>query len=365
MSFGFFYFYLLEETSSEDGHVFGIKDLIQAMATVTMSEGVAGLIDVITIGAINWDVSLWVGDFPALGEEVPVKKITRVPGGKAANVAVAAARVTDKKRVSLFGALGADDISKTQIRVLLNEGVDISCIKFVRGVESGQAYITIDKNGSNIIETLFAANHEFLPEDLFQPSRLAAIKQCKVIAISDPIIPTAEKVAAMGIEKGATILYDAGTKLEVGLKKLKSVLLHTSVLILNSVESKTMAASTNPSKVREKLKEFDLDVAVIVKLGEKGCAYAGKSDETLVFPALPLEKFSLKVVNTVGCGDAFLGVLAASLSQGFSEAQALERANVAGGLKATRAETRGSPRKKELETYLEAWRTQCQHKEME
>jgi ribokinase len=365
MNFRFFYFYLLEEASSEDGHVFGIKDLIQAIAIVIISEGVAELIDVITIGAINWDINMWVDDFPALGEEVPVKKITRVPGGKAANVAVAAARVTDKNRVSLFGALGDDDIAKTQIRILVNEGVDTSRIKFVRDVESGQAYITIDKKGSNFIETLFAANHEFLPEDLFQPSRLDAIKQSNVIAISDPIIPTAEKVATLGSKKGATILYDAGTKLEVGFKKLKGVLLRTSVLILNSAESKRMVGSTDPSEVRGKLKKYDLDIGVIVKLGEKGCAYAGRNDETLVLPALPLERFSLKVVNTVGCGDAFLGVLAASLSQGFSEAQALERANVAGGLKATRAETRGSPYKKELETYLEAWRTQCQRKEME
>ncbi len=365
MNFGFFYFYLLDEVGCADGHVFAIEDLIQAMALVIMHESVARLTDIITVGAINWDINMWVDDFPALGEEVPVKKITRVPGGKAANVAVAAARVTDKNRVSLFGALGDDDIAKTQIRILLNEGVDTSHIKFVRGVESGQAYITIDKNGSNSIETLFAANHEFLPEDLLQLTRLATIKQSNVIVICDPIISTAEKVAALGSKKGATILYDAGTKLDVGFKSLKGVLLHTSVLILNSVESKRIAGSTVPSEVRRMLKKYDLDIGVIVKLGGKGCAYAGRNDETLVFPALPVERFSLKVVNTVGCGDAFLGVLAASLSQGFSEAQALERANVAGGLKATRAETRGSPYKKELETYLEAWKTQCQRKEME
>jgi ribokinase len=323
------------------------------------------LIDVITVGAINWDMNIWVDDFPVPGEEVPVKKITRVPGGKAANVAVAAARVTQKNRVSLFGALGDDDIAKTQVRFLLSEGVDTSHIKFIHGVESGQACITIDKNGSNFIETLFAANHEFLPDDVLDPSRLAAINQCKVIAISDPIIPTAEKAAALGSKKGATILYDAGTKLDIGFKKLEGVLLHTTILVLNSVESKKMAGSTDPSEVRGILKKYDLDIGVIVKLGEKGCAYAGRNDETLALPALPLERLSLKVVNTVGCGDAFLGVLAASLSQGFSETQALERANVAGGLKATRAETRGSPYKKELENYFEAWRTKCQRTGME
>lgn len=314
------------------------------------------MVDVITAGAINWDINMWVDEFPNIGEEVPVGKITRVPGGKAANVAVAAARVSGKKRVSLFGALGEDDIGRKQVEVLAEEGVDTSCIKFVRGVESGQAYITIDKNGSNFIETLFGANHEFLPDDLLERLRISAIEKCKVIAISDPIVPTAEKIAALGAEHGARILYDPGTKLQAGLEQLKGVLKHTSVLIMNAVESNRLAGSIDPLEMRGKLKEYDLDAGVVVKLGEKGSTYAGKDDEKFMMPSFPLKEFGLQVVSTVGCGDAFLGVLAASLSQGFSETESIERANLAGGLKATKVETRGCPRQEELERYLEIWR---------
>lgn len=333
-----------------------MKDLFHSKSIIMASGRLIGLTDVITIGAINWDINMWLDEFPAIGEEVPIRRITRVPGGKAANVAVAAARVSEMNTVSLFGAIGDDDIGRAQTRVLANEHVEIKHIKIVRGVESGQAHITIDKNGSNFIQTLFGANHEFLPEDLLKHSRLAAIRQSKVIAISDPVMPTAEKIANLGSENGATILYDAGTKLQLGLERLKGVLLYTSIFLLNSVESKRLADSNDPLEVREKLKKLDLDVGVIVKLGEKGCVYAGMNDEKLVLPALPLERFSSKVVSTVGCGDAFLGVFAASLAQGFSEAESLERANVAGGLKATKAETWGSPHKNELEETLEAWR---------
>jgi ribokinase len=317
---------------------------------------VTGLTDVITIGAINWDMTMWVDEFPAIGEEVPVLRITRVPGGKAANAAVAAARVSETGTVSLFGALGDDDIGRSQIGILADERVDTSRIKIVHGTESGQAYITIDKKGSNFIQTLFGANHEFLPEDLLQHGRLVNIMQSKVIAISDPVIPTAEKIAILGSENNAVVLYDAGTKLRSGIEKLKGVLLHTSMLLLNSVESQRLAGSNDPLEVRRKLMKFGLDIGVVVKLGEKGCAYAGRKDDKLVLPALPLGRFSLKAVSTVGCGDAFLGVLAASLAQGFSETESLERANVAGGLKATKAETRGSPYKNELEETLEACR---------
>jgi ribokinase len=310
----------------------------------------------IAIGAINWDLNMWVDEFPHVGEEVSVGKITRVPGGKAANVAVSAARVLGKKGVTLFGALGQDDIGRRQVEVLAKEGVDTSCIKFVRGVESGQAYITVDKNGSNFIETFFGANHEFLPDDLLERSRISAIEKCRVIAISDPIVSTAEKIATMGAKRGARILYDPGTKLQAGLKHLRGVLKHTSVLIMNSVESNRLTGSIDPLEARAKLRKYDLDVGVIVKLGEKGSIFAGKNDEKVVMPPFPINEFGLRVLSTVGCGDAFFGVLAASLSQGFSEIESIERANVAGGLKATRAETRGCPNKMELEKALEMWK---------
>jgi len=61
------------------------------------------------------------------------------------------------------------------------------------------------------------------------------------------------------------------------------------------------------------------------------------------FRAVNLKELGMNAINTVGCGDAFLGVFAASKSQGFEDKEALERANLAGALKATKPETRGSP----------------------
>ena len=45
------------------------------------------------IGALNWDINLFVKHIPKPGEEVVVTRIDRVPGGKGGNVAVAAARI--------------------------------------------------------------------------------------------------------------------------------------------------------------------------------------------------------------------------------------------------------------------------------
>ncbi|MFQ6135511.1 MAG: PfkB family carbohydrate kinase, partial [Nitrososphaerales archaeon] len=58
-------------------------------------------------------------------------------------------------------------------------------------------------------------------------------------------------------------------------------------------------------------------------------------------------------VNTTGCGDAFLGAFCASKIQGYSDLEAVKRGNLAGALKATRSETRGSPTVEEMQKYLD------------
>ena len=69
-------------------------------------------------------------------------------------------------------------------------------------------------------------------------------------------------------------------------------------------------------------------------------------------PPVNLEELGLKVVNTVGCGDSFLGAFAASKAQGLDDIESLERANLAGALKATQPETRGSPGMEMFKRYL-------------
>ena len=93
------------------------------------------------------------------------------------------------------------------------------------------------------------------------------------------------------------------------------------------------------------------EIILVAKLGERGCIMI-MPQEVIRVKAIDLEALGMKVVNTVGCGDAFLGDFIASKAEGFDDREALERANLAGAIKATKHETRGSSSKKELEKYL-------------
>ena len=61
----------------------------------------------------------------------------------------------------------------------------------------------------------------------------------------------------------------------------------------------------------------------------------------------------MAVVNTVGCGDAFLGAFSAAKALQLGDVDALNWANWAGALKATKSETRGSPTIRELKTWVD------------
>ncbi len=308
------------------------------------------MVDLITCGAINWDISLFVDRFPKLGEEVPVREIKRVSGGTAANVAVAAARILGSNKVAFIGALGDDDIGKIQIRILEDEGVITSGIKIINGVESGQAYIVIDAQGRNVIHTFFGANLRFGPEALMEEQILRLIRESKVIVIMDPPLETAEKLAEIAHKDGERIvIWDPGVYVEYGLEKLRETLRNVDYFILNHLEYEHLLGTSEPKKVGEKLSEINPNIVAIIKHGEKGSFLVKERGAELHWlAAIPLEKLGLKVVNTVGCGDAFIGAFASAKVLGFDDLEALKWANTAGAFKATKIETRGSPKKDEL-----------------
>ena len=63
------------------------------------------MLKTVVIGAINWDINLFMKSLPLKGEEVVVGHITRVPGGKGGNVAVAVARLLGPKQTAILGGL--------------------------------------------------------------------------------------------------------------------------------------------------------------------------------------------------------------------------------------------------------------------
>ena len=312
-----------------------------------------GLVDLVCCGAINWDINLYVRRMPKTGEEVQVLELQRVPGGTAANVAVAAARILGPQRVSLVAALGDDEIAERQLELLRMESVNTSAITRVHREESGQAYISIGPTGENEIHTYFGANLFLTPESLEASQTLQVVKQGKVTVIMDPPLDTCQRLAELCKEFGNTVTWDPGVLAQSGLKKLSHALSHVDYLVLNKLEYEELLGTSEAEEIASKLSAINPGIKAIVKQGDSGCTLAGPGGRIAYHvKALPLEKLGMRAVNTVGCGDAFIGAFAAAKALGHEDLESLGWGCAAGGYKATRKETRGGPTKQQLETLL-------------
>lgn len=318
------------------------------------------MVKVIAAGAINWDVNLFVKRFPQPGEETPVLRITRVPGGKAGNMSVAAARLLGPGQVGIIGALGCDDIADTQIRLLSDEGVDTSAISRKTDAESGQAYIITDDSGENVIHTYFGANAMLSPADISSRQMREIIQSAAITAITDPPAEAVEAIARIAHEAGGLVVWDPGVRAEAGMERLRRILLCTSYLFLNEIEVEYMTGVKEPTEAARHLSAINPHLTAILKSGKEGCTMFGP-ESTIRIPGIDLAKWGLRVVNTVGCGDAFLGAFSAAKAMKRSDEEALQWANWAGALKATKTETRGSPTRSELEKWVSRANTFKEH----
>jgi ribokinase len=314
------------------------------------------MVNLVCCGAINWDINLFMERLPRIGEEVSVEEIQRVSGGTAANVSVAAARLLEPGSVAFIGALGSDRIGEAQLKLLSEEGVDSSGVLSVLKEESGQAYITISTDGQNEIHTYFGANLWLTRQSLSDPVRLRLIEKASVVVIMDPPLETAEGLAEMSSARGGIVIWDPGVYTELGFEALSPILRHVDYFILNHLEFENFMGTNIPEDVSEILTEENPRLRGIIKRGSKGCVLCGCDiDKPIKIPAVPLEKIGRQVVNTVGCGDAFIGAFAASKVLGYDDVEALRRGCAAGSFKATKKETRGSPTQYELDLILKDW----------
>src|SRR5215204_545660 len=188
---------------------------------------------ILVCGAINWDTTLFVDRFPNPGEEVRVMKVISVPGGKAANTAVAAVKILGSNSVGIIGMVGVDDIAERQIKVLQNQGIETSLIFRYEGMISGRAYVIVDSKGEDMILTHQAANLAIRPEHVVRPEVLSAIDKSSTIIVIDPPLDIAGSLIINAGRIGKNVIWSPALLTNYGLSAVQRYMNHVDYLILN------------------------------------------------------------------------------------------------------------------------------------
>lgn len=284
----------------------------------------------IVLGSINVDLMVHGPRLPTPGETVLGGRFSQVNGGKGANQAVAAARA-GSDTILFIAAVGGDSFGKAALESLGRERLDLSYVKTIAGEPTGVALILVDRHGENCISVasgangrLTAADVEAIPDSVFRSAKVF------LACLESPLEAGRAGLVRAKNAGLTTILNPApadGGILQDGFLSLVDILTpnRAEAAALSGVAISDQESATRAGRVLQGLGCR----TVIVTLGREGCVVV-ENDSYLV-PAAPVE-----AIDTTAAGDAFSGVLAASLAESLSLPEAVRRATVAAGISVTR-----------------------------
>jgi ribokinase len=285
------------------------------------------------IGSMMIDRVVRVRAIPRAGETVAALSAQTFAGGKGANQAAAAAKFG--ARVRMLGRTGRDGAF---IRDALREaGVRVRDIA-TSDATSGAATVMVAESGENAIVIAPESNLRITKEGI--ETFLASAKQGEIVLFQNECALLHEGIA-MAAARALRVWLNAAPA-NAGLSGLRFEKL--AGLIVNETEAEALTGEVDPRRALEALAKRMPGGTVIVTLGADGAIAA------LGSARYAHRGFVVDAVDTVGCGDAFVGVFLAAIAEGRDIAQAMSRGNAAGALAAMRAGAlRSLPSRSEVE----------------
>lgn len=311
---------------------------------------------VVVVGSYVQDLTWRCVQFPRPGETV-VGEFALGPGGKGSNQAVAAARAGAP--TCFVGAVGADVFAAAARRFHRAEGIATRLVSKPRHA-TGTAAILVNRDGENQIAVALGANAALAPRDI-DPRLIGGARV--VITQHETNLATNAHVLRLARHAGVTtILNPAPMRVDFDPAVLELV----DVLIPNESEfAALLAAHVGAPFAARALRQLPaarlhalcrrLHVpTVIVTLGARGCLVS--TPDRFVHIA---GHRGLRVADTTGAGDAFVGGFAAGLIRFAGDTFAAARfANAVAALSVTKAGTAPSmPRAREIARFLRRRRT--------
>jgi ribokinase len=244
--------------------------------------------DVVVVGSANVDLVFPVQRIPRPGETVLSGVMSRGPGGKGANQAVASARAG--ARTAIVASLGADDSGQLLRDVLAGSGVDLSLVSSTT-IPTGTAIITVEEGGENSIVVAPGANGELTLSE----AAAQVIGGAKIVLSQLEIpFPTVQEAAATS----SYFILNAAPAAELPDELLADV----DLLVVNETEAEVIAGADRSALLTRV-------PAAVVTLAAAGAVILTRGADEIVVPGVPVD-----VVDTTAAGDTFCGVLAATLS---------------------------------------------------
>ncbi|PTE24329.1 ribokinase [Staphylococcus equorum] len=285
--------------------------------------------NIVVIGSSSIDLVVKTDVLPQAGETVMGNSFFTTTGGKGANQAVAAARLSNK--VYMIGAVGDDENGKQIIENLEQNNVDTTFMDKIENETSGTAHITLFEDDNRIIVVPAANNHVTHEKVLPKLERFGAGD----IILMQHEIPehTIKEVTDYAVKHDMKVILNPAPYRNID----KEIIDKVTWITPNESESELLFESG----VDEALKAYPRKL--IVTKGAAGAMFYNDSQQLV-------KGYKKKVVDTTGAGDTFNGALAVALIENKPLEEAVDFANLAGSFSVTGLGAQGAmPYRKELD----------------
>jgi ribokinase len=275
---------------------------------------------VVVLGSLHLDILVHASDRPKKGETLPGSAWGYKAGGKGGNQAVAAAQFG--ARSSMIGRVGNDDFGKRLLSHLRDAAVDTEHVWTDPEAGSGMSVAIIDAEGDYGAVIVSGANLRLSNKDLEEARQV--IGSAQVLVLQNEVLDSTNAAAAqLAKEDHIRVILNAAPARPLG----PELSAHVDVLVVNAVEAEMIcgvAVTSLPSATEAAVLLSEQVANVVVTAGGLGLAVAERGNTPYAEAA-----HSVKLVDTHGAGDAFIGALAARLASGLSVAEAVRFANAA------------------------------------
>jgi len=282
----------------------------------------------LVVGSLNMDLVVDVPYMPKVGETILGYGFKTIPGGKGANQAYAAAKLGGE--TYMLGCVGSDGYGQILIDNLRSVGVKTESIEKQKGLNTGVAFIYVNKEGDNNIVVVPGANSACTKSYIDKHKEL--IEYCDIVMLQCEIpIDAVAYTIEIARKLNKTIILDPAPAPD----HLPESILE-KIDIIKPNESELQKLTGKATDTIDDIKEAANILlakgvkSVVVTWGGKGAVLV-EDNKYRHYPVA-----AVKVVDTTAAGDSFTAALAVAISEGKSLDEAIKFANAVSTIVVTR-----------------------------
>ena len=237
-------------------------------------------------------------------------------GGDALTVAVVLAKMGED--VTLVSNIGDDEHGRFVCEELKKNGVRTDCIKTLKGYTTatsyqlieadGQRHFLVDNKINSLQKSKDASDEEISKADIVFFGSALAIKGMNDGEIAD-LFKRAHSLGKITAMDAAVCDPDEEDR---KMDLLKKTLPHTDIFIPSYEEASYLAMKTDVMEIINEFRQFPFKVFG-VKLGAEGCILTPDFEQYV-----RVRPYPVKVVDTTGAGDCFMGGFLSAYMKGWS-----------------------------------------------